>query len=60
MICPIIYLRSLKSLAGFNKSTRQAQHINSIDYCEKSARISKGINLYRVIFLGRVLHEVLL
>lgn len=30
-----------------------------MDYCEKSTRISKSENLYRVIFLGIVLPEVL-
>ena len=49
-ICSIIYLKMFEILAGFNKSTRQAQHINSIDYCKKSARISKDINFIGLYF----------
>lgn len=60
VICLITYLKNFKNkLADFNKSTSQAQHINNMDYCEKSTRISKGVNLYKVIFLGITLPKML-
>lgn len=51
MISPMIYLKNFKNtFADFNKSTRQSSHINNMDYCEKSTKISKGVNLYRLYF----------
>lgn len=57
MLNSIIYLKNFENtFAYFSKSIRQAYHINNVDCCEKSTRISKGVNLYRVIFLG--IHKV--
>lgn len=51
MISPMIYLKNFENtLADFNKSAKQAQHRNNMDYCEKSTRICKGMNLYRLYF----------